>query len=158
VVIPAIRDLGGFVGDAVKFFSALPNPVKSATAELAIAAVVVPKLSGALNGLSSSVGLNTGRLVGWRKALLMTAGIAGIGAIEEGARKGNKAVSLMGDALTGAFVGGTVGSAIPVIGTAIGAVGGAAVGASIGLVKMHNAADRAGESSSDASPKIGNLA
>jgi hypothetical protein len=78
-------------------------------------------------------------------------------AIEEGARKGNKAVSLMGDALTGAFVGGTVGSAIPVIGTAIGAVGGAAVGAGIGLVKMHKAADQAGDSADGATPKIEGL-
>jgi uncharacterized protein YnzC (UPF0291/DUF896 family) len=157
VVIPAIRDLGGFVGDAVQFFSRLPGPIKSVGAEAAIAAVVIPKLSSAINGVTTSVGIGTTKLGGWRKALLMTAGIAGIGAIEEGARKGNKAVSLMGDALTGAFVGGTIGSTIPVIGTAIGAVGGAAVGAGIGLVKMHKAADQAGDSADGATPKIEGL-
>lgn len=156
-VIPAIRDVGGFVGDAVGYFSHLPDPVKRVGIEAGIAAAVLPRLSGAITGVTTAVGINSGKLAGWRRALIVTAGIAGIGAITEGAKKGNKAVGVMGSALTGAFVGGTIGSAIPVIGTGIGAVAGAAVGAGVGLVRMHKGADAAGDSAKGATPKIDGL-
>lgn len=156
-VIPALRQGGEMAGTAVRFFSALPEPIKSIGAEAAIAAVVIPRLTTAINGVSTAVGLGTTKVAGWRKGLLLAAGIGGVAAIEEGSRRGSKAVTVLGTAMTGAFVGGTIGSAIPGIGTAIGALGGAAVGAGVGLIKVHKGADSAGESASSASPKIDGL-
>ena len=157
-VVGGLKTVVQVGGGAVRVFNALPDPLRAVTAEVAIAAAVIPKLSNAINGMTGAIGLSEGKLGGWRKALVLTAGVAGIGAIEEGARTGSHSVSILGDALTGAFVGGTLGSAIPLIGTGVGAIAGAAAGAGAGLIQMQKAADKAGDSSKNATPDVEGLA
>jgi hypothetical protein len=157
-VVNGLRATVDIGGKAVDLFMELPEPLRKIAIEAGLAAVVVPKLSMAIQGVTSAVGLSSGQLAGWRKALVVTAGVAGIGAIEEGARTGSKSVSILGDALTGAFVGGSLGSAIPLIGTGIGAVAGAAAGAGAGLIQMQKAADKAGDSSKNATHDVDGLA
>lgn len=156
-VIPAVRVVGGVAGDAVRFFVQLPGPVKSLGAEAAVAAMVIPKLSAAISGVNMAVGLGTTKLAGWRKGLLLAAGVGGMTAMTKGAESGSKAVSVLGGALTGAFVGGSIGSAIPVIGTAVGALGGAAVGTALSTIRLRRSMDQAGQSAGDAVPPLSQM-
>lgn len=171
-VVGGLKVLVDVGGDVVGFLDGLPGPVKELGIEAGIAMVVLPPLARALTGVGTGAagaatglrsvvtGLQTAdrRSALLSRGLLNVAGIGGMIAIEEGSRRGNKAVSLFGDAMTGAFVGGTLGSAIPGVGTAIGAVGGAAVGTAVGLFRMHKGADAAGDSAENAKPDFDSLA
>jgi hypothetical protein len=57
-VIPAIRDLGGFVGDAVKFFSRLPDPDQAGRGRGWYRGDRDPETErGAIQGVTTSVGI-----------------------------------------------------------------------------------------------------
>jgi hypothetical protein len=81
---PGHEDVGHAVGDAVAFFNELPDPVKRTGIEAGIAAVAVTRLSNAINGESTAVGINTSKISNWRKGLLITAGVGGLTAITKG--------------------------------------------------------------------------
>lgn len=154
---PIIEKGAEVVGDLAQFWAGLPGPVKSATWEAGLFALVLPRVAGGLTAVAAQGARATGAINAFARgtetatqraklanAALTGAGIAGgLLMVQDHSGKAGKAVGILGGALTGAFVGGTLGSAIPGIGTAIGAVGGAVIGATGATVQMIKASDNA---------------
>lgn len=136
-VIPATKEAGQIVGDAVGFFQDLPDPVRKVGIEAGIAALVVPRLSGAVGAATSAVKTNVDSLRTWRTEMATTegvagratttfsrlggaaktaAGIGGMVALTEGANQSNAAIETLtnvgGGALLGFSVGGPWGAAV----------------------------------------------
>lgn len=164
VLLPALKLFSHVVEGAAKAVDAIPDPIKSIGVEAAIVALVLPRLSGAVTGVTTTVATNIARLQQWRAELTYTAtraeavstvtsrlggvartaagvgGIAlltsGLGDLSSGASTTDKALGVLGETAGGALTGFAVGGPI-----------GAAIGGGIGL--MHSLVG-AIEGSSDA--------
>lgn len=160
-LLPPLKTLGSIVTSVGGFLADLPSPIKSIAFEAGLAALILPRLNSAMFSLGNTAATTVGtlqnaerRTAAFGRAAQLAAGVGGMVALTEGAKSGNKALTGLGGALTGAAAGAALGSVFPGVGTAIGAVGGAAVGAGISLWQMSEAEQAAGDSASNAKPKL----
>lgn len=112
--IPALKTAGEIVGNAVKFFAGLPGPVKQFGVEVGIAALIIPRLTGALGGLklaelTSGLGGAEGRMRALGQTARTVAGVAGMAALIDSTKQTNDAISTLEKTLGGAALGGAVG-------------------------------------------------
>jgi len=171
-VVGGLKTIVDIGGDVVGFLDGLPGPVRSLGIEAGIAALVLPRLAGGLTAVGSAAvsakvgvsGFVTGLSDAERRSGLLSrslvnvAGVGGMVALEEGTRRGNKQLELLGSGLTGAAAGATIGSAVfPGVGTAIGAAGGFAAGAAIDMYKLHKQTDSAADSAGDSKVNFDDL-
>lgn len=121
--VELVKTLGSVAADAAGFVNDLPGPVKELAAQAAIAAVILPRLTGAMGFVSTRASAMVGglRSAETRTRMLGTAarnaaGIAGMLALAQGAGKAETAtgdlLTVAGAAATGFAVGGPVGAAL----------------------------------------------
>ena len=121
--IPALRTTAEVVGGVVDFIDDLPGPIKDIGVQAGIAALILPKLTGAVSMATTSIG---GFVAGAKDAATRTArlgaaartaaGIGGMVALTQATQESNKALSALetigGAAAIGFAVGGPWGAAI----------------------------------------------
>lgn len=171
-VVGGLETIVEIGGNVIDFLDGLPGPVKSLAIEGALAAIVLPQVAGGIAAAGSAAGAAKGQVAGFvtglqdaerragllSRGLINVAGIGGMVALEEGARTGNKGLTVLGSGLTGAAGGAMLGSAVfPGVGTAIGAAGGFAAGAGISMWKFSHGTDAARDSAKDAKPDFDSL-
>lgn len=161
-----LKAIGGVVGDAVGFFNDLPGPVKQVGVQAGIAALILPRLSGAVSSATANVKGNVAALQQWRAEMTYTetragatatavgklgtaaksaAGIGGMVALTAASQQSNDGMkillSTLGGAATGFSLGGPIGALIGGAGGGLMGLAGATHGASKELQAMHDAAD-----------------
>jgi hypothetical protein len=160
----AVEPLVKLAGSAVGAFGKLPGPIKTLAVEVGLAALVFPRLSRAISGVGGSFtnpiarvkqfgaemsyaetrAAHVNRIVGGLKD---GAGVAGLAALADGARRANGPMKELetvgGAALMGFSVGGPIGAAV--------------VGGGTALFRLATAGQRAGKRIEDAKPGIGSI-
>ena len=131
-LLPPLETTVEVVGDAVKWFAELPEPVKKFGIEAGIAALILPKLTGAMGFMQTKT---TGLVTSLTNAETRTqvlgatarnvAGVGGMLALAQGAQNADestgKLLTTLGGAATGFALGGPWGALIGgAAGTAIG--------------------------------------
>jgi len=143
VLVPALSTASDLVADVAGFIDDLPGPLKQVGIEAGIAALVLPRLSASVTGVTATVGTGIARLKQFQAELTYTAtraqatagamsrlggaaktaaGIGGMVALTEGAKESNKAIGALEGAAGGALLGFSLGGPW---GAAIGAGAGA---------------------------------
>jgi TP901 family phage tail tape measure protein len=143
-LVPPLKVLGGVVGDAVKFFSGLPGPIKSTAIEAGLFALVLPRLQAGATAATTAIKdqitymrvlrlelaqsarqgqLSSSQMQALGSAAKMAAGVGGMLALSQSAEVSNKKV--------GALVK-TAGMAA--IGFSVAGPWGAAIGGAVGLL------------------------
>lgn len=150
-VAPALRTGAEYAGDAVDMFQQLPAPIRSVGAEAAIAAIMVPRLTGALSTNAQGVrtwaaDLRNGETRAQRlgAAARTAAGIGGVLALTRSTHEANDGLEALEKVGGGALAGFSVGGPI---GLGLGAVAGA-------ITAVATSGEDAGESLQFAKPKI----
>ena len=138
--IPAVRTASQVLGSILGFINDLPGPVKEIGIQAGIAALILPRLTGAVTGVTSSIGLSIARLKQFQAELTYTAtrtqatatamtklggaaraaaGIGGLVALTQGMKDaestGSKLLTLLGGGATGFSVGGPIGAVVGVV-------------------------------------------
>lgn len=147
---PAIKALGGFLLDAADAAGKLPSPIKSIAVEAAILALVIPRVTASVSGMTGAVAMNVRGLATWGgsmrtaetrglataaamsrlgAAARTAAGIGGMVALTEGSKQANKGVGALMTTVGGAAAGFSVGGPW-------GALIGGVVGAALGGIKL----------------------
>ncbi|NYD43929.1 phage tail tape measure protein [Nocardioides panaciterrulae] len=136
-LLPAVKTLADLAMSAATAVDALPQPIKTIGVQAAIAALILPRLTGAFTSATGAVTLNIARIQQWRAemtyaetraqnttalmgrlgaAARTAAGVGGMVALIQGAHASNKAVgaleTTLGGAATGFAVGGVVGAGL----------------------------------------------
>lgn len=145
-VLPPLKAAVDLAQGAVEVFGDLPGPVKDLAVQAGIAALVLPRLSGAVASVTATSGgmLANLRDAEKRTAALSTAaknaaGIGGLLALTQGVRETNDGLSLLETTAGGALLGFSIGGPW---GAAIGAGGGAMLSLATHTEKAATAADR----------------
>ena len=148
-VLPPLKALGGIAKELVGFLAGLPGPVKSFGVELAIAAIIVPKFTAGLDSISLRASTMVGNLRNAETrtkmlggALRNVAGIGGMLALADGAKRANQGLRFLevtaGGAMAGFAIAGAPGAAI---GTVVAALGALATTTHTSAVQMVRAKD-----------------
>jgi len=148
-VLPPLEALFDLVGRAAGVLADLPGPVQTFAAQAALAALVVPRLTGAIGAGSTVMGGYVTKLkdAEQRTKLLGTAarsaaGIGGILALSAAAQTSNQSLGFLGKTASGALLGFSVGGPWgAAIGTGAGALYGLASATSESAVEMVTAKD-----------------
>lgn len=120
-VVGGLKTMVDIGGGALKLFMALPGPVKQFGGELAVAAVMVPRLSSALGAMKlqafiTDMASAETRTRALSSAARTAAGAGGLALLIDGANRGDAALSTLetsaGLAAAGFAVGGPWGAAI----------------------------------------------
>ncbi len=122
-LIPPLKQLIGFIGDAVGFFGDLPAPIRSFGAQAAAAALILPRLNtalvaarGSMAGLVGSAATGATRMAAIGRAARTAGGVGGMLLLQKGAQESNTALKTLenvgGGAMLGFAVGGPIGGAI----------------------------------------------
>ncbi|MFC7501855.1 hypothetical protein, partial [Nocardioides sp. GCM10030258] len=146
-VIPPLKAVVDIAQGAVEVFGDLPGPVKDLAVQAGIAALVLPRLTGAVTSVTSTTG---GFITNLRDAEKRTtalssaaktaAGIGGLLALTQGVKETNDGLSLLETTAGGALLGFSV-TGGP-WGAAIGAGAGAMLSLATHTEKAATAADR----------------
>lgn len=155
--IPVLELLADTALGAVKVVNDLPGPVKEIGVQAAIAALVLPRLSGGITSVTSTLTMNIARLKQWRAemtyaetrsqnlasatgrlggAARTAAGIGGMVALTQSASTSNKALGTLLTTLGGAGTGFALAGPI-------GAAAGAASGLALSLFRSGDSAKQA---------------
>jgi len=162
-VLPPLKTLGEIVVGVTGFLAELPAPVKEIGIQAGIAALILPRLTAGVTGVTASMSLGIARARQYSAEMTYTAtrtqaatammgrlstaarGAAGIGgllALSAGASTANQSLSFLakagGGAMLGFSLGGPVGAAI---GAGAGALYGLASATSTSAVEMVTAKD-----------------
>lgn len=131
-LLPPLKAGADIVETAVDVFGALPPPVKELAVEAGLAAMVLPKLSAAVQSVSAMATTMAGNITdaetrtkGLAQAARSAAGIGGMLALTQSVTTSNDAISAVSTVAGGALLGFSVGGPW---GAAIGAGAGAFAG------------------------------
>lgn len=136
-LLPILKGLADVLATVARFFAGLPAPVKQFGVEIALAALIVPRLTGALNVAKATV-TDFGKRVNDTKtrtaalggALRNVAGVGGVAALTDSLRKNTSTLSANAGALNMLEEAGGGAAA----GFAVGGPWGAAIGGAAGLL------------------------
>jgi TP901 family phage tail tape measure protein len=141
-----VKPLGSMLAGTARFIDGLPGPVKEVGVQAAIAALILPRFSGAVASATGAIGFQIARLQQWRAAMTysatsaqataammtrlagaakMAAGIGGMVLLTQAMQQTTEASAGMMGALGGAALGFSVAGPW---GAAIGGISGALVG------------------------------